>query len=282
VKITKKRKINIIPTIPLSIILILVFIAIFAPMLTGYDPTASNLADKFLPPVWNKGGTWTHVFGTDYFGRDLFSRILYGARISLGVSTVAILISSSIGALVGMLLGYFGGVMDLLIMRIIDALYCIPFLVMAIAVSAALGASIVSTIFIMSFFQWPIYAKQVRAETLSIKERDYVALAEVSGASTWRIIIRHVFPNVTPVVLVLMTLHIGELILWESSLSFLGVGIPEPSASWGTIISSGQNFITTKPWLCLIPGLFIMLTVVCSNLIGDYVRDRLDPRLRQM
>jgi len=206
---------------------------------------------------------------------------MYGARISLGISAVTIAISSVIGTLVGILLGFIGGIVDMLFMRIIDAFFCIPFLVMAIAVAAVFGASVGSTIFIMAFFQWPVYAKQVRAETLSIREQDYIALAEASGASTWRITIKHVLPNVTPTVLVLMTLHIGELILWESSLSFLGVGVPEPTASWGTMISSGQSYITTRPWLCIIPGIMIVLVVVCSNLFGDYVRDRLDPKLRQ-
>lgn len=170
----------------------------------------------------------------------------------------------------------------MLVMRIVDALFCIPFLVMAIAVAAVLGSSVGSTIFIMAFFQWPIYAKQVRAETLSIRERDYVELAEATGASTLRIMFRHILPNVMPTVLVLMTLHIGEIILWESSLSFLGVGVPEPTASWGTMISAGQAYVSTKPWLCALPGILIVATVVCTNLIGDWVRDKLDPRLRQM
>lgn len=278
----EKKKINLMPAFPIAIVAILVFIAIFAPIISNYDPNASNLADKFIPPVWIEGGSWEHIFGTDAYGRDLLSRLIYGARISLGVSATAIIISAVVGTLVGMILGYFGGLLDILVMRVVDALFCIPFFVMAIAVAVAFGASIGSTIFIMAFFQWPIYAKQVRAETLSIKERDYIALAQVSGASTWRILTKHIFSNVLPIVLVLMTLHIGELILWESSLSFLGVGVPEPTASWGTMISAGQSFISTKPWLCILPGILIMLIVVCMNLIGDWVRDRLDPRLRQM
>lgn len=278
----KRKKFSLIPTVPLTILSLLVLMAVFAPILAQYDPTASNLGDAYFPPVWRDGGNWIHVFGTDAFGRDMLSRLMYGARISLGISAVAITISAIVGTLVGMLLGFFGGVIDIVFMRIIDAFYCIPFLVMAIAVAAMLGSSIGSTIFIMAFFQWPIYAKQIRAETLSIREKDYVALAEVTGASALRISIKHVLPNVLPTVLVLMTLHIGELILWESSLSFLGVGVPEPSASWGTMISAGQSYISTKPWLCILPGILIMLTVVCTNLLGDYVRDRLDPKLRQM
>lgn len=278
----KKKKWNIIPAVPLAILIILVLMAVFAPLLAKYDPAASNLAESYIPPVWREEGSWNHVFGTDGFGRDLLSRLMYGARISLGISAVTIAVSSVVGTLIGMFLGFFGGFIDIFFMRIIDAFFCIPFLVMAIAVAAVFGASIGSTIFIMAFFQWPIYAKQVRAETLSIRERDYVLLAEVTGASALRICIRHVLPNVLPTVLVLMTLHIGEIILWESSLSFLGVGVPEPSASWGTMISAGQSFVSTRPWMCLLPGIFIVMTVVCTNLLGDYVRDKLDPKLRQI
>lgn len=278
----KRRKIKLVPALPMAILILLVLMAIFAPMITKYDPNASELADKFLPPVWEEGGSWEHVFGTDAHGRDLFSRLMYGARISLSISAIAIVISAVVGTFIGILLGYVGGVVDMLFMRVVDVLFCIPFLVMAIAVAAVMGASVGSTIFIMAFFQWPLYAKQVRAETLSIREKDYVALAETSGASTLRIAVRHVLPNVMPTVLVLMTLHIGELILWESSLSYLGVGVPEPTASWGTMIASGQNYIASKPWLCLLPGLLIMATVVCTNVIGDWVRDKLDPKLRQM
>lgn len=267
--------------LPAVILLLIVLMTVFAPLLSAYDPTASNLYDKFLPPVW-RGGSWEHVFGTDAYGRDVLSRLMYGGRISLGISVIAIAISSAVGSVIGMILGLVGGKLDMLVMRVIDAVFCIPFLVMAIAVAAVLGASIGSTIFIMAFFQWPVYAKQVRAETLSIRERDYVALAELAGASRMRIALKHVLPNVLPTILVLMTNQIGTIILGESSLSFLGVGVPEPSASWGTMISAGQNYIVSKPWLCLIPGLMIMLVVVCTNLLGDWLRDRLDPKLRQI
>lgn len=275
------KKIKIVPGLPAIILLLIVLMSVFAPLLSNYDPTASSLSDKFLEPVW-LGGSWDHMLGTDSYGRDLLSRLMYGGQISLGISVASVFISSAIGSMIGMILGLVGGKLDMLLMRVIDAVFCIPFLVMAIAVAAVLGASIGSTIFIMAFFQWPVYAKQVRAETLSIRERDYVALAELAGASKLRIAINHVLPNVLPTILVLMTNQVGSIILGESSLSFLGVGVPEPSASWGTMISAGQNYIVSKPWLCLMPGLMIMLVVVCTNLLGDWLRDRLDPKLRQI
>jgi peptide/nickel transport system permease protein len=184
--------------------------------------------------------------------------------------------------LLGLLSGYIGGAVDAIIMRIVDAMLSIPFIVIAIAVAAAIGASIQGTVVIIVVFQWPIYAKQVRAETLSIKEQDFVALAKVAGASNLRIIFKHVLSNVMPMILVLATLHIGELILWESTLSFLGVGVPQPTPTWGTMVSEGKDFITTRWWLSAIPGIAIVLTVVSANMVGDWVRDRLDPRLRQL
>ena len=276
------RKKLIMPGLPMLFLGILVILAIFAPLITPYNPTLSNLPEKFIPPLWEPGGSWQHVFGTDYFGRDMLTRLIYGGRVSLGVVSLSIVFSAAIGTLLGLISGYIGSAVDAIIMRLVDAMLSIPFLVIAIAVAAAIGASIQGTIIIIVAFQWPIYAKQVRAGTLSIKEQDFVLLAKVAGASQMRILYKHVLSNIMPVILVLATLHIGELILWEATLSFLGVGVPPPTPTWGTIISEGKDFITTRWWLSALPGIFIILTVVCANLVGDWVRDRLDPRLRQL
>ena len=277
-----KLKMILVPGLPGLIMLAFVIIAIFAPLLMPHNPLRGNIANQFIPPSWMPGGSSKYVLGTDYYGRDILSRLIYGTQTSLIVVAASIMISAFVGMTVGLISGYVGGIVDDIVMRIVDAFISIPYLVVAIVLAAAFGSGILNVILIISLFQWSIYARQIRAETLAIKEQDYVAVARISGASTKRIIIRHFIPNIVPTILVLLTLHIGELILWEATLSFLGVGIPQPIPSWGSMISDGEMYITTRWWLSFLPGLVIVIAVVSANILGDWLRDSLDPRLRQM
>lgn len=277
----QKRKLLWVPGIPMAILAAIVIITIFAPAIAPHDPMKQDVYKQFLPPVWMDGGSLEHVFGTDYFGRDILSRLILGTRISIFVVCTALLISAVIGTAMGLIAGYAGGILDDIIMRISDALIAIPFMVVAIAFAVAVGSSALSVILIIVAFQWAIYARQIRAETLSLKKQDFVALAKIGGASDRWIIAKHIFPNIIPTVLVLITTHLGGLILWESTLSFLGVGLPPATPSWGTMISEGKNYILTKWWLSAIPGIVIVITVFATNVFGDWIRDRLDPKLRQ-
>jgi peptide/nickel transport system permease protein len=229
-----------------------------------------------------EGGSSEFLLGTDYFGRDILSRLIYGARISVIVAVAAIFASAVFGTAIGLLSGYIGGVFDSVIMRAADAMISIPYLVMALVFATALGASLLNVILVIAVFQWPFYAKQIRAEALAIKEQDYVALAKVAGVPTYRILYKHFFFNVIPTLLVLATLHIGEVIMWEAILSFLGVGVPPPTASWGAMVSDGREYIATKWWISAFPGAAILAIVLSANIFGDWIRDHLDPRLRQL
>jgi peptide/nickel transport system permease protein len=279
-KRTRRSIIN--PGISILILIIVVLCALFAPEIAPHAPNKGNLEQQFIVPAWMSGGSGDHLLGTDYFGRDVFSRLIYGARVSILVSASAILISGCFGTLIGLASGYYGGFIDTILMRITDSMWSIPWLVIAIVVAVSLGASMRNTIFVLAFFGWPIYARQIRALSLVIKEHDYVALAKVAGASTLRILTKHFVPNIIPTFLVLATLDVGNIILAEATLSFLGVGVPPPTPSWGSMCSAGQGYIATLWWLPLFPGIAIFITVMAANILGDWVRDYLDPKLRQL
>jgi peptide/nickel transport system permease protein len=270
------------PGIPILLLGGIVICAVLAPLIAPYDPNAGSLMDQFIPPAWSAGGSPDHLFGTDYFGRDVLSRLIYGARVSMLVAAAAISISALFGTFLGLISGQSGGRLDAMIMRLTDGMWSIPWLVVAIVIAAALGASLLNTVFILAFFGWPMYARQVRAASLVIKQQDYVALAKVAGASRPRMIRRDYIPNIVPLFLVLATLDIGNIILAEATLSFLGVGVPPPTASWGTMAAAGQGYIATKWWLALLPGIAIFVTVMAANVFGDWLRDHLDPKLRQL
>ena len=271
------------PGIPLFILIfLLVLPGLFAPYLAPHSPVKGSLRARLKPPVWVQGGTITHPLGTDKVGRDILSRIVYGARISLAVSVVAILVSGAIGTALGLIAGYFGGRLDALIMRLVDISLGLPVILLALVFVAAMGASFGTVVSVTAVLLWARYARQVRGETLSIRERDFIARARVAGASHVRIMLRYIFPNVVNTLTVLATLQIGAIILLESALSFLGAGIPRPTPTWGSMIADGRDLIVVAWWIAMFPGLAIMLTVLSLNLLGDWLRDYLDPKLRNI
>ena len=232
--------------------------------------------------ILQRGGIGRYLLGTDKNGRDILSRIIHGARISLIVAAIAIGIAGVIGTSLGIMAGYYGHLVDAVIMRLVDISLSIPIILMALVLVAALGASFKTIIIVLIIFLWAQYARQCRGETLTVRVQDYVARAKVSGASDARIMLRHVFPNVFNSLVVLATLQVGFVIILESTLSFLGAGIPRPTPAWGLMVADGRELIITQWWVSLVPGVAIMLTVMSMNLLGDWLRDRLDPKQRQV
>jgi peptide/nickel transport system permease protein len=282
------------PLLPAFVLLfVLVLPALFANQVAPHGPRDSSLSNRLVPPFWveervvdgivvRRAGSMEYPLGTDRLGRDILSRIIHGARISLVVAMIAIFLSGLVGATLGLIAGYFGGNLDHLIMRLVDTALAIPAIMLALVLAAALGASFTSVVVVLVFILWARYARLVRAETLSIKSRDFIARSRVAGASNFRIISRHVFPNVVNTIVVLATLEVGQVILLEATLSFLGVGIPRPNPAWGLMVADGRDLLVSAWWVAFFPGLAIVLTVLSMNLLGDWLRDRLDPRLRNV
>ena len=270
------------PLVPAFVLLVLlIFPAITADWLAPHDPVHGSVKDRRQPPVFF-GGTWKYPLGTDRIGRDILSRIMYGARVSLFISLVGIFVGGIIGATLGMLAGYFGGWIDTVIMRLVDISLALPAILLALVLAAATGPSFQTIIVVVAFVLWALYARQVRGEVLSIRERDFVARARVAGASRARIMARHILPNVTNTIIVLATLQVGSVIILEAALSFLGLGIPRPTPAWGIMVADGRQLIVSAWWISFFPGLAITLTVFSLNLLGDWLRDRLDPKLKQV
>jgi peptide/nickel transport system permease protein len=270
------------PYFSLLVLVLLVIGALFAPWLTPYSPTEGDLLDRLQPPAWQAGGSLAHPLGTDRQGRDILARIVYGTRVSLSVSLLAILVAGGIGVAVGVAAGYCGGWVDALLMRLTDVGLSLPGVLIALVLAVVLGPSFTNVIAVIGLVLWPRYARQVRGETLSLMQHDYVALARIAGCSPLRIMLVHLLPNLAPSLLVLATLQVGDVILFEATLSFLGVGLPPPLPAWGLMVADGRTLITTAWWVAVLPGLAIMVTVLAMNLLGDWTRDRLDPRLRQV
>ncbi len=270
------------PIIPVAILVILAFAAISAPILAPYHPVRGDLSLSGTPPFWQEGGSMDYVLGTDQQGRDILTRMMYGARVSLTFAALTMAIGVALSALLGAVSGYSGGHVDEIIMRLVDLTNALPFLLAALVVVSIFGASFRTLLVILSLFAWGGYARQVRGEVLQLKEMDYVALARVAGASPLRIIWKHLLPGVTNTLTVVATLGTGNIILAESTLSFLGVGIPPPNPAWGSMVADGRNYIATSWWIAVIPGVGIGLTVISLNFLGDWLRDYFDPRLRQL
>ena len=268
--------------LPAVVLIAVVISAIFAPILTTYDPQYGDLAAQVSPPFWNEGGTTAHLLGTDALGRDIVARLLYGARLSLSIAGIVLVAGGVTGTLLGMISGYYTGWADEAIMRFVDLTLGVPFILVALVSVIVFGTSLELIIILLVIFSWSGFARQVRAETIRLKETDYISYAQLSGASIARIFIRHILPGVFNTVLVISTLQVGALIIAESSLSFLGVGIPAPRPAWGVMVADGRNFVHFAYWISLFPGLAIFLLSYALNFIGDWTRDRLDPRLRQI
>jgi peptide/nickel transport system permease protein len=265
-----------------GVLIALVLCAIFAPYLAGQSPTDGDITTKLIPPIWMERGTTEHPLGTDRFGRDVLSRIIYGSRISLLVSLIAIGVAGTLGTALGLIAGYRGGLTDTLLMRLTDIGLSLPTILIAVVIVAVSEPSFRNVILVIALLLWPRFARQIRGETLAVKEQDFVALAVVAGRSSTWIIWRHIFPNVVPTLLVISTLQVGYVILLEGTLSFLGVGVPPPNPAWGLMIADGRGFLATAWWITLFPGLAMLLTVLAVNLMGDWLRDHLDPKLRQV
>ena len=258
-----------------SLVLLLFLIALLAPFISPHDPIAVNADNAYLPPL-----SPSHLLGTDELGRDLFSRVLWGARVSLPVAFVAVAVGLVAGGVIGLISGYFGGVIDLLLMRLVDALLAFPALILAIAIVAALGPDLRNAMIAIGIVAIPVYARLVRALVLQLKQVEFIAATRSLGATPLRLIVRHMIPNLLNPIIVQVSLSAGFAILAEATLSFLGLGAQVPTPDWGQMINSGATFLANDPWLAIVPGAAISVTVFSFNLLGDSLRDALDPRLR--
>jgi len=264
----------------LTVLLCMGGAAVFAPQIAPWDPARQMLMKRLRPPMWEARGLREHPLGTDHLGRDILSRILYGGRISLGVGLSAVSLSCLIGVTLGLLAGFHGGRTDAFIMRVVDVFLAIPYILLAMGVVFALGPSLLNVILVMAVTRWVQFARIVRADVLSIREREFVSGARARGSRSLRLLLRHVLPNALTPIIVVATLELAFMIIYESALSFLGLGVQPPTPTWGWMLSDGRNYVATAWWLATFPGLAIMLTVLAVNLLGDWLRDTLDPRLK--
>src|SRR5262245_34188840 len=258
------------------------FMAIFAPLLAPYSPIDQTLRDKLLPPFWMDGGSTKYILGTDAFGRDILSRLISGARVRLTVATLALTAGGGVWLVIGIVAGYLGGVVDSILMRLVDAGFTFPASLFALLLAVTMGQGLGTLVVAISLLLWASFARVIRGEVLALKQRDFVALAKVRGCSARRIMLTHILPNVLNKFMVLVTLNIGVVIIAEAALSFLGAGIPPPTPTWGLMVSEGRGRIADAWWVSLIPGLAITALVLSVNVFGDWLRDSLDPRLRQL
>ena len=270
-----------VPIVPILVLALVIADGVLAPWLSSHNPRVGELTQRLLPPMWMEGGSSEHIFGTDQQGRDIFARISYGARVSLLVAAVVLVVGGGVGTLLGLVSGWYGGLLDELIMRVVDIFMALPLILVALVLVVALGPSFSVLLLIMGLWIWVRFARMVRGEVLKLKEMDYIALAQVAGASTPRILVRHLWPGVRNTVTVVATLQVGLVIILEASLSFLGAGIPPPEPAWGSLVAEGRDVLAGAWWVSTIPGLAILVTVLSLNLFGDWLRDTLDPKLRQ-
>jgi peptide/nickel transport system permease protein len=270
------------PLVPLSIIVVFVVAGVLAPLLSPADPYAQSLRARFRPPAWDSAGSWANPLGTDRLGRDLLTRIMWGARVSLAAGVVTVLVASAVGAAVGLVAGYYGGRVDATLMRVTDATLSFPIILLALILAVTAGPSFVNVVVAIAVILWARYARIIRGQVLTLMQLDFIAQARLAGAGAWRIITRHLVPNTLNTLVVLVTLQVGYVIIVEASLSFLGAGIPPPTPTWGSMIAEGRDFVTRAWWVSLFPGLAILAVVLAFNLLGDWLRDTLDPRLRQL
>lgn len=278
----KQRRGGRLPIVPIVLLLIVLVIpALFADLIAPHNPFKAYLRDRLEPPVFF-GGSWEFILGTDRLGRDVLSRILHGAKYTLAISLVGIFLGAFVGTILGLLAGYLRGWTDILIMRFVDITFALPSILLALALASISGPSFQLVIFVVIFVIWGYFARQVRAETLSLRERDFVARARVAGASNLRILRKYILPNIFNTIVVLATLQIGVVVILEATLSFLGIGIPRPTPAWGLLVADGRQLIVSSWWISFFPGMAILMTVLSVNMLGDSLRDWLDPKLRQV
>jgi peptide/nickel transport system permease protein len=271
------------PLIPSLILLMIMVVAILAPVLAPHNPEVGVLGDRFRPPAWQSTGTLDHLLGTDHLGRDVLSRLIFGARISVIVGLTVVLVAGTIGTAFGIISGYLGRWVDQVIMRITDAWLALPALTFAIFLAAIVGPSASNIVIILAAVYWTRYARIIRGEVLSMREREFVRLAVVAGCTKWTIMRKHILPNVVNSAIVLATLQLGQVIIAEAALSFLGVGVPPPQPAWGLMLADGKKGLMAGYWwLTVLPGSCIMLMVLSANLLGDWLRVKFDPQLRQL
>jgi len=275
-----RRRVSFRAVFGIAVLLLMGGAALAAPQIAPWDPGRQMLLKRLRPPVWQERGLREHPLGTDHLGRDILSRILYGGRISLGVGLSAVTLSGLIGVTLGLLAGFHGGRTDAFIMRVVDVFLAIPYILLAMGVVFALGPSLLNVILVMAVTRWVQFARIVRADVLSIREREFVSGARARGNRSMRLLLRHVLPNALTPIIIVATLELAFMIIYESALSFLGLGVQPPTPTWGWMLSDGRNYVATAWWLATFPGLAIMLTVLAVNLLGDWLRDTLDPRLK--
>lgn len=259
----------------------LVIMAVFAPVVATYDPFDQNILERLTPPVMLEGGSWEHWLGTDQLGRDVYSRIVYGARISLTIGVSAVVVSAIIGVILGLLAGYFGGWIDAIVDFSVNAMLAFPFILLAMTLVIVLGASMQNIILALGISNWPIFARVARIETRKLRDQEFVVAARAQGLNSYRIIFKHILSNLAGAILVIATVEVARSIIRETFLSFLGLGIQPPTPSWGLMLSEGRAYILTVWWLSTLPGVAIFLAALSINLVGDALRDLLDPRMRK-
>ena len=262
-----------------AVLLAIIVSAVLAPWIAPRDPLAVNIRARLQPPAWMEGGSTRHLLGTDQVGRDLLSRMIYGGRVSLAVSVAAVVVSATMGVLLGLTAGYFRGHIDWTIMTLVNVMLTFPFVLLALAVIAVLGPSLVNMIIVLGVAGWPIYARVVRAETLAIREREFVLAGRALGMSHVRIIFRQILPNLVSAIVVVATLQVAQVIIAESFLSFLGLGIQPPTPAWGNMLGEGRVYMLNSWWIAAFPGLAIFITTLVINLMGNALRDWLDPHM---
>lgn len=265
-----------------AFLVLLTLTAVFAPALTHYDPTASDVTQRLLPPAWVHGGSRVHLLGTDQLGRDVFTRLVYGSRISMIVGLTTVAISSVLGSGLGLLAGYYEGTFGTILMRIADVQLAVPFLLLAIAIAAVLGVGLMNVILILGIAGWVSFGRLTRGQVLSIKQKDYVEAARAVGAGAPATIVRHILPNVITPIIVIATATVANNIVVEASLTFLGLGVQPDLPSWGNMLASSRDYLNVGWWMSVFPGLALTLTVLTVNLLGDWLRDYFDPTLRNL
>jgi ABC-type dipeptide/oligopeptide/nickel transport system permease subunit len=264
-----------------TLFLLIVLMAVFAPLLAPHDPLKQTLAAAKQPPAWNQGGTWDYPLGTDNLGRDLLSRIMWGTRVSLTVGFFGVLIAGALGLVVGLVAGYSGGRVDGVISTIINIVLALPYLLFVVFIAGVLGRSLLNVILIFGITDAPIFARVTRGEVLRLRESGYVESAISIGASRWRILFDHILPNLIGPLLTVATFEMSAMIFYEAGLGFLGLSVPPSVPSWGNMLEAGRKYLTIYPWIATLPGVAIAVTSLAMNLMGDWMRDVLDPRLRR-